>query len=257
MSVRERGDRIVADGSPMAVEAAKAQLARVIASPPFERSPRMQALLSFLVEEVLAGRGALIKEYVIAVSVFGKAPDFDPSTSAVVRVEAGRLRRLLSQYYAEYGQDDALRFTVPKGGYSPVFELATRSDPLPTTSEIRENAPQEPDVAWSAPAERRLVTVLSCALAEDRTTSLAENIDFLEIFDAFCSLCSSIAERYGGALDASSSDRVVIYFGWPDLMEDAAGRALTAALELLSRTKEAMGATRCGVRVGVASSDVI
>jgi len=32
--------------------------------------------------------------------VFGKGADFDPATDPLVRVHAGRLRELLSNYYA-------------------------------------------------------------------------------------------------------------------------------------------------------------
>ena len=37
----------------------------------FERSPQLQRLLRYLVEETLAGRGSRLKEYVIGTEVFG------------------------------------------------------------------------------------------------------------------------------------------------------------------------------------------
>ncbi len=96
-------------------EAVREHLERVVASPPFARAARMQRFLRFLVDETLAGRAAHLKEYTIALSVFGKADDFEPGTSAVVRVEAGRLRRLLSRYELEFGAEDNLILRVPKG----------------------------------------------------------------------------------------------------------------------------------------------
>src|SRR5687767_59308 len=73
------------------------QVGRILGSPPFARAPKMQRFLAFLVEETLAGRASQLKEYTIAVTVFRKPVDFEPGTSATVRVEAGRLRKLLMQ----------------------------------------------------------------------------------------------------------------------------------------------------------------
>src|SRR6185437_8716280 len=87
-------------------EAVELHLARVLQSPPFARAPRMQRFLSFLIEETLAGRGSQLKEYTVAVAVFGKPPEFEPGTSAIVRVEAGRLRKLLMEYAVEHGRAD-------------------------------------------------------------------------------------------------------------------------------------------------------
>jgi adenylate cyclase len=45
-------------------------LAKILASTAFANSPRMARFLRFVVEETLAGNGARIKEYVIALEVF-------------------------------------------------------------------------------------------------------------------------------------------------------------------------------------------
>src|SRR5438128_2346678 len=90
-----QSDDILID--PTAVRVA---LADIISSDPFVRAPRMQRFIQFLVEETLAGRSERLKEYTIAVSVFDKPVEFDPGTSAVIRVEAGRLRRMLAHYNA-------------------------------------------------------------------------------------------------------------------------------------------------------------
>jgi len=48
-------------------------LAQVLASTPFRSSPRLQSLLTFLVEEVLAGRGESLVQYRVAVEGLGPA----------------------------------------------------------------------------------------------------------------------------------------------------------------------------------------
>ncbi len=106
--------------SPTAV---RAQMARVLASEGFARSPRLSEFLRFIVAETLAGKGDRLKEYVIAVEVFERDASFDPKTNAVVRVEANRLRHRLQEYFLGAGRDDPLRIALPPGGYMPEFSV--------------------------------------------------------------------------------------------------------------------------------------
>ena len=228
-------------------------VARVLQSPPFVRSPRLQRFLAFLVEETLAGRSAQLKEYTIAVGVYGK-PEFEPGTSAVVRVEAGRLRKLLLEYAVEYGEADAIVLEVPKGSYVPVF----RTKPSPETPAGGEAVTTAPLLPWSVAAERRHVTVLSCALSNERQTQKdAATEDWLTSFDVFHSKCVSVAQRHGGSVEGTASDRIMVYFGWPSALEDAAGRALTAAVDLMAEAQTAFATSSLGVRIGAATSEVV
>lgn len=118
----------------------RASLARVLESDAFRAAPQLSAFLGFVVESVLAGRGAELKGYTIAVEAFGRPADFDPQADPIVRVEAGRLRRTLAQYYAGEGAGDDVRITMPVGAYVPVFELTDQvpteaADPVPAASE--------------------------------------------------------------------------------------------------------------------------
>jgi len=243
----------------------QAHVARILDSAAFVRAPRMQRFVSFLVEEFLAGRAENLKEYSIALSVFDKPADFDPGTSAVIRVEAGRLRRMLAQYRAEPGRDDEMVLEVPKGSYVPHFRRATPGSRIAEELlriESHEHPgsehPEQSDRKWMATDERRLVTVISCAFGDERHIadySIAN--DFLSSFDVFHGLCSTIAQRHGGTVDGGASDRLIVYFGWPEALEDAAGRALTAALEMVAAVREALGQDTAGARVGVATSEVV
>ncbi|MBK8457346.1 MAG: hypothetical protein IPL47_09765 [Phyllobacteriaceae bacterium] len=96
-------------------------LGRVLDSEVFSRSDRARKLLDYLVRSELDGKGDRLKGFSIAMDVFGKEGDFDPSTDAVVRVQAGRLRELLEQYYSGAGKPDAVHIAVPRGGYVPVY----------------------------------------------------------------------------------------------------------------------------------------
>ena len=96
-------------------------LHRVLASQAFEGSPKLGNFLRLIVEARLSGQAERIKAYTIGVEVFGRRPDFDPDRDAIVRVNAGRLRGLLADYYAGPGREDPIRFSLPKGRYLPVF----------------------------------------------------------------------------------------------------------------------------------------
>ena len=57
-----------------------------------------------------------------------------------MRVEAGRLRRRLIEYYHAEGSDDAVRIALPKNGYAPTFtSMPAVSTPpaLPSASKVR------------------------------------------------------------------------------------------------------------------------
>jgi len=61
------------------------------------------------------------KEYQIATEVFGRQKDFDPHLDSMVRVQAGRLRTKLTEYYASEGPDDEIMVELPKGTYGLAF----------------------------------------------------------------------------------------------------------------------------------------
>jgi hypothetical protein len=72
-----------------------------------------------------------VKEYQIATEVFGRSAGFDPQADSTVRVQAGRLRVKLAEYYATEGVDDPIIVELPKGSYVLSFRTRTASAPLP------------------------------------------------------------------------------------------------------------------------------
>jgi adenylate cyclase len=107
-------------------EAIRLQLEKILASPHFVNSPNLHNFLRFIVEKTLAGESADIKGYTVATQVMGRKADFDPNLDPIVRIQAGRLRRALEQYYGVQGKSAALVIDVPKGSYVPVFRWVSR-----------------------------------------------------------------------------------------------------------------------------------
>jgi TolB-like protein len=101
------------------------QLKRLLESPGLASSGRLRRFLEFVVDKTLTGEGERLKEFVIGVEVFDRDAQYDPRIDSIVRVEAARLRTKLAEYYNGEGHGDAIVFTLPKGGYAPIFTPAT------------------------------------------------------------------------------------------------------------------------------------
>jgi len=97
------------------------QVNRICANADVKSKILLCRFLRFVVDETLAGRGDQIKGYTIGIEVLGKGKDFDPEQDSLVRIHAGRLRRLLKMYYLEDGRNDPVVIHIPKGSYQPQF----------------------------------------------------------------------------------------------------------------------------------------
>jgi hypothetical protein len=88
----------------------------------------MRALLSFLMIRKLSGMDDSISEYAIGIEVFRRdARDYDTTIDPVVRVQIGRLRERLAQYYALYAPAAGEHVKIPAGSYVPVFVNVERN----------------------------------------------------------------------------------------------------------------------------------
>ena len=105
-------------------------LERVLSSDLFSRSSVLSGFLKFIVEKALEGQRDGLKEYSIAVNALGKPLDFNPQIDAIVRIHAGRLRRLLNEYYNGTGKEDPVRIELIKGTYVPAFRSQWIDDPV-------------------------------------------------------------------------------------------------------------------------------
>ena len=106
----------------MSPETIRAHLSDVLASAVFAKADRISRFLRYVVEATLEGRVKQISEYSIAVDVYDRPYGFDSRLDGIVRVEAGRLRSKLREYYETEGKNSSIRIEFPKGGYSPLFK---------------------------------------------------------------------------------------------------------------------------------------
>jgi len=131
-----------------AEEAVRTQLERILSSSIFMASPSLSQFLHFVVTETLAGRAEQIKAYTIAIKAWERERDFDPQTDPIVRIQAGRLRRALREYYSSEGVADSIRIELPKGAYVPRFVTpAVFGDEKEAPIHAAEIEPQKPAVA--------------------------------------------------------------------------------------------------------------
>jgi hypothetical protein len=104
----------------------QAQIEKLANSPVLHGSESLCKLLRYLAKHALDHPGAALKEYQIATEVFARQDDFDPQVDSMVRVQAGRLRAKLGEYYgADAASDDPVWVELPKGTYVLSFHPRT------------------------------------------------------------------------------------------------------------------------------------
>ena len=99
----------------------RGQIEKLLNSHALHGSESLCKLLRYLADHALEHPGASPKEYQIATEVFGRPSDFDPHLDSMVRVQAGRLRGKLAEYYASEGADDQVLVDFPRGTYALSF----------------------------------------------------------------------------------------------------------------------------------------
>ena len=121
-------------------EAVRAQMEQMLLSAHFRNSRRYPALLRYLVEETLEGRGPQLKERLLGMEVFGRAPNYDTAADPIVRVTIAEIRKRIAQYYHEDAHASELRIELKPGSYIPEFlpghkveEHATAAIAVPET----------------------------------------------------------------------------------------------------------------------------
>ncbi len=140
-------------------------LQKVLDSKTFGRSGRLRTFLEYVVNKEQAGLSHQLKGYAIGIDVFSRSETFDPGGDPLVRVQAGKLRKLLDQYYASEGKNAPMRILIPRGTYVPTYEWKAPIEPtLPTALATSEEAPPQP-AAPPASRPRKRYRLRSCAIA--------------------------------------------------------------------------------------------
>jgi hypothetical protein len=109
------------------------QIDKLINSHSLRGSESLCRLLRYLAEHSIDHPGVALKEYQIATEVLGRSNGFDPQSDSTVRVQAGRLRLKLAEYYSHEGPNDPVVVELPKGSYALAFHVRT---PAPVLSEV-------------------------------------------------------------------------------------------------------------------------
>jgi len=110
-------------------------LQEVLRSTPFRTSKQCQDLLSYVVEQSIAGSDDLLRERVIGSEVFGRAPDYDTANDPIVRARIAEVRKRLAQYYLHEDKIAlGLRIEIPSGSYRARFEVLATVQPVSALS---------------------------------------------------------------------------------------------------------------------------
>jgi hypothetical protein len=153
-------------GAPLTERAQfQAEIEKLVASHALHGSESLCKLLRYLGKQALEHPGSAVKEYQIATEVFGRQADFDPQLDSMVRVQAGRLRTKLAEYYNTEGASDRLVVELPKGSYAVAFHERANAASAHGNGSAPGTWANDSVESSSASAKRRfLVPVLSVAL---------------------------------------------------------------------------------------------
>src|ERR1700722_7019444 len=136
------------------------QIHRLVNNHILHGSESLCKLLRYLAMHALTHPGVPLKEYEIATQVFHRPSDFDPQLDSTIRVQAGRLRLKLAEYYGSEGAADPILVDLPKGGYLITFHhRTTASQPGLSVTPIH----REGQGSLAEQSRRRLVVAI-CAL---------------------------------------------------------------------------------------------
>jgi hypothetical protein len=147
------------------------QAQKIASSGALGRSRSYSRLLEFLVDCAADGRSP--KELEIAMEVFGKGADFDPSQDSMVRVYAHNLRQKLEHYYATDGRNEPQQIALTRGEY----RVSLLPGVLPVEPAATVSTPST--AAASAPADAVPVLVAAAPAAHTRWRAVAAMLGLL------------------------------------------------------------------------------
>ena len=107
----------------------RAALEQVLQSATFTRASQVRNFLRYICEMEIAGRGAALHEYLIAVEAMGRPVAYSTDSDSSVRRRAYALRQKLECVYAKELTNARIRIEVPKGSYVPRYvQVAPAAD---------------------------------------------------------------------------------------------------------------------------------
>jgi hypothetical protein len=109
-------------------------LGAVMRSSEFEGSSRLPDFIEYIVEQNLKDPLRKIPAKTIAHDLYGVSFEAGDENINIVRVDAGRLRRRLAEYYNGSGSDDPTIIHIDSGAYTPRFEIREQLEVTESTS---------------------------------------------------------------------------------------------------------------------------
>ena len=186
------------------------QLDRLLRSPLLQGSEALCKLLQYLAHHTLNSPADHLKEYQIGTEVLGRPADFDPQSDSSVRMQVGRLRTKLTEYYNSAGIHDAILVDIPKGRYTLSFER-------------RVDAPQQEAVheavvypSRSASAQRRwmlaglIVLAIACVALWFQNRAALQSMDAMQRSFYPWRYEPAVSAFWSGILDARPDTDVVM-----------------------------------------------
>jgi len=102
---------------PFSPEEIRAHVERICDSNAFRAAPKLSRVLRFLAEQTLSGDSNSIGQRLVAERALGIEGGAGATAIVAARMQIGRLRKHLEDYYAGEGREDPLRVEVPKRNY--------------------------------------------------------------------------------------------------------------------------------------------
>jgi hypothetical protein len=99
------------------------QVHRLVHSDVLRNSETQRRLLTYLAEKSIAGEADQLKEYTVGLDILGKPGTYDPRKDCAARMQSGKLRQKIREYYQTEGAADPIRIDLPKGRFKLTFEL--------------------------------------------------------------------------------------------------------------------------------------
>jgi hypothetical protein len=132
---------------------------RLLATVHFRNSRRYPALFRFIVEETLEGRGEFLKERLLGIRVFNRAPDYDTADDPIARVTIAEIRKRIAQYYHEEAHESEMRIELMPGRYEPEFwprkaRASPAADPVNPNEGVALKLALETDAAVDLPVQK-------------------------------------------------------------------------------------------------------
>ncbi len=162
----------------------------ILRSTPFRTSRQCQDMFRYIVKQSLAGSDDSLRERVIGIEVFGRAPDYDTAEDPVVRLRAADVRKRLAQYYqAQKNSTEQWKIEIPTGSYKAQFhrpggavsQVAAATDVTQPSNEAVVSQRPEPLIAstrlrkgkafWAIGAAILLAAALAGLTLTQHTTS--------------------------------------------------------------------------------------